>query len=104
MKDINLQAVFRQFTCLEECYLPGAPVGHDILLILENALLGGEVMLVNDLTSLDEHLHLINNVLRVAYQVGRNEAAGQEYSDSHRFLLCCRRLFHKMKKLRIFRF
>lgn len=84
MKDINLQAVFRQFTCLEERYLPSAPVGHDILLILENALLGGEVMLINDLTSLDEHLHLINNVLRVAYQVGRSEATKELSDDNYK--------------------
>lgn len=31
-------------------------------------------MLVNDLIAPDEHLHLVSNILRIAYQVGKSEA------------------------------
>jgi hypothetical protein len=72
--EIDLQAVFTQFTNLEQRYLPGAPAEHDILLILENALIGGELMLLKDLTGSCDHLRLLRNALRIAYQVGKSEA------------------------------
>lgn len=70
---INLQAVFEQYTRLERCYLTGAPVEHDILLILENVVIGGEAMLSKGLVLPKDHLSLIRNVLRIAYQVGKYE-------------------------------
>ena len=73
-REIDLQAVFARFTVLEERCLPGAPAEHDILLILENALLGGELMLLKDLTGSDDHLRLLRNALRIAYQAGKREA------------------------------